>query len=100
MSINRRFDRYRVLCTRKCLMSCVRNIGIEVANDENHRNELKLVIFDKKHMSKLRLNSFIVWGPELFNSLPIDLRTWSGSMETFKKVLDEFLTLIPDIIRL
>ena len=81
-------------------MGCVPNMGIERANDEDHRNGLKLVIGDKKNMSKLRLNLFIVTGQEIFNSLPTDLRTQSGSMETYKKLLDEFLTLIPDITRL
>ena len=70
ISIQRRLDRYRVLYTRKYLMGCVPNMGIEVANDENHRNGLKLVIGDKKNMSRLRLNLFIVRGPKIFNSLP------------------------------
>ena len=81
-------------------MGCVPNMGIEVANDENHRKGLKLIIGDKKNMSKLRLNLFIIRGPKIFNSLPTDdLRTRSGSMETYKKLLNEFLTLIMDITR-
>ena len=51
-------------------MGCVPNMGIEVANDENHRKGLKLIIGDKKNMSKLRLNLFIVRGPKILNSLP------------------------------
>ena len=81
-------------------MGCVPNMGVEVANDENHRNRFKLVIGDKKNMSRLRLNLFIVRGPKIFNSLPTDdLRTRSGSMETYKKLLNELLTLILDITR-
>ena len=56
-------------------MGCVPTMGIKGANDENNRNGLNLVIRDKKNMSKLGLNLFIVTGPEIFNSTPTDLRT-------------------------
>ena len=32
----------------------------------------------------------------LYNSLPKYLRTWSGTFQTFKNKLDQFLQLIPD----
>ena len=55
---------------------------------------------DKRKMSNLRSQSFISRGPDLFNSLPKDLRTLMGSMDTFKKNLDSFLKLIEDVTRI
>ena len=64
------------------------------------RNGLKVRIGDKKSMSVLRNNSFIMRGPKLFNSLPQDLRSLEGSMNSYKEKLDSFLELIVDITRL
>ena len=99
-SIQRRFDRYRVIYTKKILMNKVPNMGIEVLNDCNHRNGIILYTGDKKKLSMLRRHSFIIRGPELFNSLPMDLRNHDGSLENFKTKLDDFLEWIPDITRL
>ena len=39
----------------------------------------------------------IKWeGVRLFNSIPISLRKWTGTKETFKNMLDKFLENIPD----
>ena len=35
-------------------------------------------------------------GIRLFNGLPDYIKTFDGSKETFKKILDEYLTLLPD----
>ena len=35
-------------------------------------------------------------GVRIFNSLPEDLKTWSGKPEEFKEKLDKFLECIPD----
>ena len=50
----------------------------------------------KKDLSNMRRNSFPIRGPELFNCLPSHIRDLSISQETFKKRLDEFLSLILD----
>ena len=50
----------------------------------------------RKTDSKLRLNSFIIKGPAIFNCLPSDLRLLEDSMDTFKSNLDLFLSMIPD----
>ena len=41
-----------------------------------------------------------VLGPELFNTLPIDLRNYEGSMDAFKSHLDTFLELVEDSPRM
>ena len=81
-------------------MGKVPNVGLVVLHDCNHRNGTILSTGDKKKLSILRRHSFIIRGPELFNSLPLDLRNHDGSLEQFKSRLDYFLELIPDVMRL
>ena len=58
-SIQRRFDRYRCLYVRKCLIGLVPNCGITVAREACKRNGLKVRIPNKKLISNLRNKSFI-----------------------------------------
>ena len=53
-----------------------------------------------KGMSKLKRDSFIVRGPEMFNSIPSYLHDLEVTTETFKSKLDEFLSLLPDSPRI
>ena len=100
MSVQRRFDRYRVIYVRKCLLGLVPSCGIKIVHNASHRNGLMVGSVDKRKISNLRANSFVSRGPEIYNSLPKDLRTLEGSMETFKEKLDSFLELIEDVTRL
>ena len=81
-------------------MGKVLNVEIVVLHDCNQRIGTILSTGDKKNLSNLRRHSFIIRGPELFNSLPLDLRNHDGSLEQFKSRLDDFLELIPDVTRL
>ena len=99
-SIQRRFDRYRVLYVRKCLLGLVPNCGFNIVREASHRNGLMVGTVDKRKISNLRTNSFVSRGPDLFNSLPKDLRILEGSMENYKQKLDSFLGLIEDVTRL
>ena len=65
-SIEQRFDRYRTLYVRKCIMNLVPNCGITVAREAGERNGLKVWIPNKKLISNLRSKSFIVRGSLLF----------------------------------
>ena len=51
-----------------------------------------------KDMSNMRRNCFPIRGPEIFNCLLA--KDLSISQETFKKRLDEFLSLIPDKLQI
>ena len=73
-------------------------MGLIEEHDRDHRLGLKVQVPRTK--TKLRSESFDVRGPEVFNSLPKELRNKTGSIEMFKKKLDEFLYLIPDILRI
>ena len=46
-----------------------------------------------KHM---RDQSLVVHGGNIFILLPVDLRNWSGSKDSFKEKLDLFIKDIPD----
>ena len=41
-------------------------------------------------------NSINYGGDFIYNSLPEDLKTFTGSQDCFKERLDEYLSLIPD----
>ena len=43
-----------------------------------------------------RWRSILVQGPLLFNQLPRCIREFSGSFDTFKTILDLYLSIIPD----
>ena len=74
----------------------VPNCGlIEVENRPSKGRVLKVPKITSK-VKKVREESFMVEGPMLFNSMPPIIRNFDGSKECFKKLLDEFLTYIPD----
>ena len=82
--------------TRKILLGLFPNPGIVVRRGEVQRGGLILEVPKRKTDSLLRLNSFIIKGPDIYNSLPEDLHSLEGSMDTFKSHLNQFLELIPD----
>ena len=45
----------------------------------------------------LKENSYFVAGPRAFNSLPAELREFSGSLDTFKGRIDKLLLSVPDL---
>ena len=89
-----------MLYVRKCILGLVPNCGLTLAREASERNGLKVKIPNKKDISTLRSKSFIVRGPEMFNTLPEDLRNFNGSMESFKSKLDSFLELVEDSPRI
>ena len=95
-SVKRRFDRYRIFYTRKILTVQVPNVGLEVESHVNSRLGLKIRVPTTMNSSTLYCDSFAVKGPRIFNVLPKDLRNITDSDSTFKKKLDDFLTMIPD----
>ena len=44
----------------------------------------------------MREQSLIVHGGQIFNLLPYDIKNWSGSADTFKSMIDDYLEKIPD----
>ena len=95
-STQRRYGRYSVIYTRICISGLVPIIGISIRREDLSRNVTTVKVPITKDMSYIRRNSFLIRAPELFNCLPAYIRDLSIWQETFKKRLDEFLSLIPD----
>ena len=97
-SQQRRMERYRVLYVWKILQGISPNCGLEMTYNERRGREVKIPpIKSKGTVQSLRESSFQVMGPRLFNSLPKSLRNLQkGSIEDFKRKLDQYLEKIPD----
>ena len=68
--------------------------------NRNIRDRTK-INFPKTYGSKgraktLKKNALNWEGVRIYNSLPMKIRTWTGSKEYFKNMVDEFLSKIPD----
>ena len=101
-SLQRRRERYMIIYVWKICMGLVPNFG---------RDDLKLKLHGmgtrlgkrcvlptlvRSRVGTLREKSFMVRGPNLFNSLPSNIREYDGSLEGFKRKVDRFLETIPD----
>ena len=62
-SAQRRYERYSIIYTRKCITGSVPNIGISVRRDSKDRNGTKLEIPLSKETSSMRRNSIHIRGP-------------------------------------
>ena len=98
-SQERRLERYRIIYVWKILEGFVPNCGIETITNERLGRFCKLPPLKKcpTKVSKLRENSFQIKGPQLFNSLPKEIREKTKcSLDDFKTLLDLHLSRIPD----
>jgi hypothetical protein len=105
-SLERRRERMQILYLYKIMLHAVPNPGFKW----NYCPRQKCLRFTPKISHKqgwahtLRNSSFAAIGPQLFNSLPPELRaipnpdnTNEKSIKEFKKAVDEYLRGIPDI---
>ena len=99
-SIQRRFDRYRIIYVRKILLNLVPNPGISIRRESHERQGIQFEVNTMRTDPKLKSDSFLIRGPLTYNSLPEDLRSLNESIDSFKKNLDEFLRIIPDCPRI
>ena len=99
-SQQRRAERFRVICIWKILESISPNCGITWTTSEivgRYCNVFRSPHYSTDKIKTLRSHSFQARGPEIFNSLPFNLRSMTGcSLNTFKNKLDNFLNWIPD----
>ena len=102
-SIERRRERYAIIYVWKILNRIVPNLD-GVAALTTHTSGRRGLICNIPQLSSratqrittLRENSFAVRGPRLFNVLPRDLRAYDGELDGFKRLLDRFLSNVPD----
>ena len=95
-SINRRFERYRILYCYKIVKGLTQNCGLSWSVSKQNGLLFDIPKF-KKYYKEARKQSFCYMGPLLFNSLPVYLRNdMTKSIEEWKHSLDIFLQSIPD----
>ena len=95
-SIQRRFERYKIIYTWKILENLVPNPGIKEVKSESKGRQV-LIPKLKPSMRSQREASFQIAGPNLFNKMPLHIRELTKcGQEDFKKVLDTYLCKIPD----
>ena len=101
-SIQRRFERYRIIYVWKILHGLVVNPGIEFNQNEESRIGITCKI--PKYTKKIREDSFMIKGLRLFNQMPKEIREFKcidpenqqKSTDKFKEKLDKHLSTIPD----
>ena len=95
-SINRRFERYRLLYCYKIIIGQTQNCGLTWNFSDNLGLKIEVPKF-KKYFKSQREQSFNYQGPKMFNNLPLYLRgNTHNTMLEWKQLLDEFISLIPD----
>ena len=96
-SLQRRFERYKILYVWKILDGRVPEANVNQAPTNDRMGRLCLIPSLKQKERKKRESSFQVTGPRLFNSLPKYLREIKNCpIEIFKEKLDELLGRVPD----
>ena len=97
-SIERRHERYAVIYVWKILHGLAHNPGLIFQRSERRGMFCKI----PEHTGVLREESFMVWGPRVFNAMPKDIRNFSVQGEgkeavcRFKSALDNVIRNIPD----
>ena len=102
-SLERRRERYSILYVWKILSGLCPNIegSDSIVPYHNIRQGRLchvpgLVRYARTGMLTTREGTFAITGPRLFNSIPKELRDYHGSLNGFKRLLDIFLSDIPD----
>ena len=98
-SIQRRFERYRIIYIWQILNGNVPNFGITFSKNERRGMMVNIPFLNskvKESVKTLREQSLLVHGGRMFNLLPVKMRNFIGPKKEFKMMLDEFLAGIPD----
>ena len=98
-SIERRNERYAVIYVWKILQGIVHNPGLVFYHHQRRGWLCKIPQISES----LREDSFLIRGPKLFNSMPLEIRNKTmqeqspqSAVDSFKRKLDKFLETIPD----
>ena len=102
-SLERRRDRYAVIYVWKILQGLAPNmLGNDRIRSLSSPRLGRYCILpplnnrSPKYVQTLRENSFCVHGPRLFNELGAELRNFDGSLDAFKRRLDEYSANVDD----
>ena len=99
-SQERRMERYRIIYTWKILEGIAPNVGIKSYTSTRQGRLCWVPLIKQCASGKIRAireGSLQIRGPQLFNSLPVNIRRQTGCYVTsFKHKLDKYLQNIPD----
>ena len=99
-SMQRRVERYRIVYSWKSLNGFAPSLGLMWSNMTTGRSgrtlEVRRVTGSSVRCKTMRRQSIQYEGVKLLNCLPTEIRNFSGSIENFKKLIDNFLDLVPD----
>ena len=97
-SLQRRFERYKILYVFKILNNLVPNCGVQVTTKSESRTGLKIEVpwCSDTPEGRLKEQSFQVSGPSLWNTLPISIRNLDTDLLSFKTELDKYLDTLED----
>ena len=96
-SINRRYERYRIMYCHKIIQGMTPNCNLTWSNTPKYGHIFSLTEYGNYENSN-RKQSFHFMGPRLYNSIPVKLRPYLYDMNfaQWKTALDKFLSEIPD----
>ena len=79
-------------------MKIVPDLGFELWDHLRKGNMIrhKKICGKSQSLRSMREKSIYGHGPRLFNVLPRCIREWTGTFSSFKFMVDNFLTLVPD----
>ena len=92
-------ERYKIIYIWKTMNDLVPNCGIVWSEAGERRGRMCQVpkLMGSSKVQKLRLQSFQMSGPKLWNALPRSVRNLkTNDLEEFKQILDQFLCKVPD----
>ena len=103
-SLERRRERYLIIYVWKIIQGLAPNLlgedMVELAEYSQRRGRFcripSLNWLASASVRTLKENSFCVFGPRLFNMMPRHIRDFEGSLPTFKRKIDEYLTAVID----
>ena len=102
-SIQRRFERFIMICVWKIIEGKTVNVNNQIRTTNNARSGRKCIVQLPKLNGGLAMqtklyNSFAIRGPRLFNRMPPDIRNLTNSSTLrFKRLLDKYLQQVPDL---
>ena len=102
-SIQRRFERFIIICVWKIIEGKTVNMNNQIRTTYNARSGRKCFVPLPKLGGGLAMqtklyNSFAIRGPRLFNRMPPEIRNFSNSSTLrFKRLLDKYLQQVLDV---
>ena len=98
-SIQQRHERYKVIYLWKVINGLVPQCDVAWTHNARRGTMITIPKIKSKHSAaviNMRQSSLAVHGGSIFNMLPTYIRDFKGTLNEFKKCLDEFLEQIPD----